>query len=452
MRKDDAVSLSDTGYLHDLEFGTDVPIPGYESQPHRLKMQVLYVSGERVMNAPEMSLDAPFLVQLADERAVLAKSSIDKLYNVRSLSSGEYFSDSLNAGAEWTWQEMLDDIWGMLPTTETSPTLPVTPDGTPEQFRFHCISAWAAYNQVLHRLGMQIIYNPIDWDASDTRSTWKYEIAEVGSTLADLNSILGDYNDRIMETDEDFSHSNVNYAETVVVCFRSIHIGGTEEDYITKPFYSIEETTTDHTSTIEETSEVDRAIRSGTKQVIKDDLYARFTSGSATPDNDADLQARADARAKDYVRQQQLKYLGQNKNYIGIVKELPMGMLNSVSWFALGKGVVTKLMLNYKSLWDLRVDEYIPGGGQSGNGAVIEFQIIEPNCAGKFAIVEVLWSSCGYYGANYIETVYDKLGCYLVEGDFYLNDRKGWAQLMQDGASCKWHIQYLCCPEDECPQ
>ena len=132
----------------------------------------LYLDRSHVLNrALRTDNNALRLVRAVDKRVLLQLSSIAKQYNVRipapstTTGSGLYYDASLDSGSTaWTWQTMLDDIWDKLPTAfagATGPTLPSTPDGTPENFRFIGVSAWDALFVVLDHLGMSVAYDPI---------------------------------------------------------------------------------------------------------------------------------------------------------------------------------------------------------------------------------------------------------------------------------------------------
>lgn len=130
-------------------------------------------SGLILLRADSMSLsdsdpDACYLVQLLDKRASL-RGAINAQYNVRvpagprQTAAEYYYPESLNGGATWTWQQMLDDIWSNLPAAVAgaSPALPYSPDGIPEQFRFIGVDALDSYCAVLAKLGCDLKYDPV---------------------------------------------------------------------------------------------------------------------------------------------------------------------------------------------------------------------------------------------------------------------------------------------------
>lgn len=114
--------------------------------------------------------DALYLVEFSDLSWLVCNPHfgvpIAKWYNVRAgayLGSGttaEYLSGSLNAGSLWTWQTMVSDIWTLMSgQIGSAPTLPYTPAGTPEGFKFPGMSAWEALTCVLNRIGCAVKRN-----------------------------------------------------------------------------------------------------------------------------------------------------------------------------------------------------------------------------------------------------------------------------------------------------
>jgi hypothetical protein len=101
---------------------------------------------------------APYLCQLRDVRQLLKMGgTVDVAYNVSvpcpagtEVDGRRYLSGTLNSGAVWTWQQMLDDLWAELPgvLAGTAPTLPWTPPHSPDSWRFHGVPAWEAIRQV----------------------------------------------------------------------------------------------------------------------------------------------------------------------------------------------------------------------------------------------------------------------------------------------------------------
>lgn len=154
-----------------------------------LTIQSLIITRAIILNkALTSDPNALFMVELADKRHVFPFSSIDSQYNVRmpapSALSGPnlYYPESLNSGALWTWDTMVGDIWGELPDDAgAAPSLPYTPDGNPDDFRFLGVSAWLALHEVLDKLQVAVSYDPIE----DT-----FSFVRLGTTQAGLSGSL----------------------------------------------------------------------------------------------------------------------------------------------------------------------------------------------------------------------------------------------------------------------
>lgn len=124
-------------------------------------------------NATCASLDGdelgPYLLELRDVREICRQSGgITKRYNYSDAmpvgtytALRRYWPTSLNGGSTWTWQEMLDDIWGGLPSAAgASPGLPYVPIHDPESWRFNGESAWEAVELILKACQSALVCNP----------------------------------------------------------------------------------------------------------------------------------------------------------------------------------------------------------------------------------------------------------------------------------------------------
>jgi hypothetical protein len=131
--------------------------------------------------------DAVFLCEMADFRHLVAHPdlgvAINRQYNVRAAdysadatAATRYHIASLDGGSVWTWQTMVTNIWNLMSSfLGTGSTLPVTPDGTPEDWKFSGTSAWRALNLILHHLGMAV-----RWNAAAASNA--YSIVQIGAT------------------------------------------------------------------------------------------------------------------------------------------------------------------------------------------------------------------------------------------------------------------------------
>ena len=127
--------------------------------------------------------NAAFLCQFFDCRHILRMAATVGIgdsttnantYNVRlpepsdptTLPTPPFFPNTTNSGAAWTWQTMLQDLWNQIASIpfqtsySTAPSIPYTPNGVPENFRFIGMSVWDAIAIVLDRLDCELIYAP----------------------------------------------------------------------------------------------------------------------------------------------------------------------------------------------------------------------------------------------------------------------------------------------------
>lgn len=129
-----------------------------------------YVLHRAVLVGLDGDGNAPYLVEFRDKRQVLKLGSVNRTYNVRRQTRGYdtattdlYYTDSRASGpTDYTWQTMFDDLWSNLPSgiRGTAPTLPYSPTGDPENFRFYG-SAWEAIGQVLEVVQSVLCYDPV---------------------------------------------------------------------------------------------------------------------------------------------------------------------------------------------------------------------------------------------------------------------------------------------------
>ena len=291
--------------------------------------------------------NSAYLVELADVRYFAANSRwkqptiLNTAYNVLApAATKEYYQDTLRPGGlRYTWQTMLNDLWILVAVPELgpSPQMPVTARvGFPKNFRFHGVSAWQAYNEVLTHLNYAFALNPLNPAATRSSLVQLGQLGQ-GSTLgqAQINrrgrliwDLYPEVNDRSL------------FPEKVRVFFPSIREHyGTEESTgwaansqeSTTPLYSVT-----LTSAVPNT-------QAGSIAHVYDDLPAIFDFAYAIT-NQVDLDARAAERANDFYRT--LTVFGSiiHQRYAGFLKDagfLPGPWLSGVAWMDTGGGAAS---------------------------------------------------------------------------------------------------------------
>lgn len=95
--------------------------------------------------------DAMYLCELADLRILGPLTSINRAYNLRA-PDGEYYKASVVAGVAYTYEEIVDSIWTLMPPSFgalNKDGAQFSLIGTPSNYAFHGISAWDALKKVL---------------------------------------------------------------------------------------------------------------------------------------------------------------------------------------------------------------------------------------------------------------------------------------------------------------
>lgn len=292
---------------------------------------------------------ATYFVELSDARYLALNpyfsNPINRQYNVYAPDSGQgingYYSLSLNAGAKWTWQEMLDDIWEYVnvPELGASPQLGYDLNGEPEGFKFIGVSAWQAYNEVLRKIGFAFVLYP-NGDSSIVR------IGEPDEIFADTTARYDE--DRILD-DEPIDPIRHRVPEKVVVYFPKeyLHYGSevtTNWDASQWSSNPVEEVEIEATL-IYPDIDVD-SIQPGSKVCLWDDQHAYISFYQAIL-NDAQIVNRAYERAANYYRDVYLageRFYRVYDGFIGDQGFLPGSQVSLVAWSDQGGGARTEVL------------------------------------------------------------------------------------------------------------
>ncbi len=149
----DALAALDATADHDLVLsGTDTSFV-------RTLSPITLLHAECVTPGAGTDPAAVYLCKVVDRRYHLKRVPSDWAYNVRTPDGQSYLSATVVSGVAWTWQEIVNDLSTILGIAP--PTLPFTPDGTPESFVFYApYSAWDALCDVLDRIACAVKYDP----------------------------------------------------------------------------------------------------------------------------------------------------------------------------------------------------------------------------------------------------------------------------------------------------
>lgn len=294
-------------------------------QVRRLAMNLIY----------EGDPEACYLLELADKRKILAMSVANKKYNVRmpapSATTGVnlYYSESLNAGSLWTWQTLLSDLWALLPSIAgTAPTLPYSPDGNPEGWKFYGVSAWDAIHEVLDVIGCTTTYDPFTGDFAYVRHS--DEQSDLGAIPNLASALSYDYDPAGSEA--------AHIPETIRVFFhRKDREAGIELDTPRTGSFSM---ATPYS--VDVATSVAGAI-TGTVAAIWNDLPALYDTSGAL-ENGAALTTRANEAAANYLAKLRVEAAPTSRTYDGVHDDVLTGSeINEVAWADYGRGWETKI-------------------------------------------------------------------------------------------------------------
>jgi hypothetical protein len=458
-RKDvDAMEAADDSLLdlrwfyHDddleVEFPQPRPQPGDTQEGLALQVQKLqFIHAESAQHIYDSQENATYLVEFRDVRHMFQRLTCGPLrYNVYASGTCTYDSASLNMGTPHTWQEIIDDLWSNLPFDHrgTTPTLPYTPAGTPNNYDFVGLSPWRAIHDLLCDIGCVTSFDPTE--AEDPFTIVRY--GELQEDFADQKEELA------TELNFDFDPVRAKAAvipETVVVIF--------DDPTATSEFESVSNATDD-----------DNAIE-GTETC----LLANMANCVA-----ADVADVAAERTENYVNKTLISDALDKKWYRGVQTDIPIGSeVSNILWriFGNGQGTITEVSTGpdgYKRsppkprssggemLWLIwvHIDVALPRSREA---------ICSPMSvpAGKaFEDIPLL----GRHGApEGTILVCDPMGCYFDEPDYV--DREGWATYQDPlysnfcqsgtgtgsgsgtgsgGSGPIWMCVGLCCPLPEC--
>lgn len=285
-------------------------------------------TGEAVCITPGGEGDpaAAYCVEIADKRWLHWERGepLFQAFNCRWDADGEYVTATLNSGTAYTWAQLLAAIWPA--ELGTQPTLPFTPDGTPETFWYQGETKLQAVQHLLTRLCCALHYN---------QETDVFTIVRLGVVAAATAKTLARLDHLRLHDLEPQTTQTIQLPEKVRVQHR-VKQGYTDG---TLPYYT-------HDVTVDPAA---GDLGDNTYVLLLDDLIALYNGTSIT--NTALLEARRDERAADFIRFAQYFCRGEWLIYSGHHAFMSVigAEWNQVVWKevgtsdALGDGILTEI-------------------------------------------------------------------------------------------------------------
>lgn len=310
--------------------------------------------GHEVAGTPGWEADpnTAYVVELADPRWLHWDRGITvtKAYNLRTDADGSLVTDTLNAGVAWTWQQIITDLWPS--GLGTAPTLPFTPDGTPESFWFIDEYPLRAVMHILRRLACGIQYDPVN----DT-----YAIVRLGdltaANAADALELEITYRDFLRYDGYAVTSRAAQYPQKLRVEFRvrAPYTNGT------LPYYTSDQTVTPAASS------------TNTAYLVLEDELTAISDG-VTVSNAAALSTRAIERASHWTAKRTYHDTAVYREYNTIADLTPaLGCyFAEVAWEERGRGAITSIAagvndpLNPTNLEAWKRQPYTDPVGQGG--------------------------------------------------------------------------------------
>lgn len=292
-------------------------------------------------------------VTLADRRYVYDRIAANTRYNLRTGPDDSWVESSLLAGSPYTWQDIIDDLWSLLPDTAgTVPTIPPWYFGetTPENLDFEGLTVWRSICQVLTAIGCAAVYDPL---------TEKFSIVRLIDTQTGLSTLRDDNDDRILWNFRPESLVEVNYPKEVSVSFQKVPGAGES------PWLEAADV---------ETVLVDPLGLEDAKWPILDTMFS-------WDDNSAERTERANEIAD--ALKGLLKPVAEpwGEVYSGVIEFVCGEDVTEVEWISDGsRGMQTVVRHSYVEIdWPKLPTIF---GGTGGGGTRIRFRIVDVVCYG----------------------------------------------------------------------
>jgi hypothetical protein len=294
--------------------------------------------------------NTPFLVELRDFRAVLYNeffaNPIDKDYNfVAPDSASPYYTYTTlnNDGTNpFTWQLVLDDLWGKFNLPTKSPQLPdaVQPHFVPQNLRFLNNPLLDVYCSLLRRLGCDLFIDPtVD---PNTGSNEAAKIVQVGVDSQNFSDSTFAWRDNLTADALKGFNSILCIPSKVRVCFHTLfsNYGSELTTTNTGDNWTNNDSFETRTILIESILANPPSTNPNSMAVVWDDLVAILDNNGFVL-NGNDVGDRAMQRATIYYQM----VLGQcqrtiHRIYIGVAGDVEDAFGETVNGFLPGRQVV----------------------------------------------------------------------------------------------------------------
>lgn len=324
MLREDVATVAAYSGSHSLQFSRQAFGAGKVTNTETTTLTGLYFEkAERLGIGGTNDANAVYLVELADKRILAQKFSDTGVLNVNCRSYANSLTYLLGSGTDpmivspHTWQTLCDALWNTMSSfLGTAPTLPYSPHGAPDDFRWWGQNAWEALHEVLAKINCTTAYNPI-------AGTFAYvQIGAAQAMPTDVGVPLWD--------GEPFDSDALNVPHTIRVYF-PVHRKsyGQERDTEVNSNWSIADDAAVYK--IDTATGVSGAV-AGTVLSLWDDL-PRVLDEDNTVTNASALAARAAERVAKWLTENQLASSTMHRVYDGAKASLLPGSLNkAVCW------------------------------------------------------------------------------------------------------------------------
>jgi len=371
-----------TSEPHMLEFGIG-------ESDNSIQLSGVYIrSARRISPGKSHGDEAIYLLDLVDTRYYLRRKKCNRHFNCLTPgeTSGDYVTETTNAGVPWTWTQVLTELWDEVETAFPTligsiGTVPDITDMTskPENLRYEGVSAWEALNDACRRCGCAVVYDNVYADnfyivrlgrigseavpqfhsqggTNVTKAGVTTVFISAGDTTRPLNGDDG------LFIDEEVLQGDSMMPQKIVVMFPTCYGSSQMADELTSQYgkwYPCEVDGSNSTF-LPSTDQCEfydsgsgRIPRPtfcpGSERIVYDLARARFSAvGDTDPANKTALQTRAKEIARDIYRTL-VDCAGSHVAYAGIHFDddsnptIPGKTVSEVSWGDFGTGFRTDI-------------------------------------------------------------------------------------------------------------